>query len=231
MVGATADRLSPDPGPPAPGSRYQWYADGVAISGATRVDARAAARRSRTSRSPSTVTGTQVAATARSRRPPRRRLEIALTACAGHLWHASGRSTTLSAARARGRPARAFRVSVVRERSRHLRCYSARRSPSSCSQYGKSISVRVTGSLSGYQTIARDSVEHGGRAAIRAQTPISGTWNCPSWAPIKGNPELDDLSHAWAAVLQQDESRGVLPHRERGASGWIPQSQGVAAHR
>lgn len=51
---------------------------------------------------------------------------------------------------------------------------------------GKQISVRVTGSLSGYVTA---SVLSGRTAAVSyppRTTPID-SWNCPSWAPIKGN--------------------------------------------
>lgn len=54
---------------------------------------------------------------------------------------------------------------------------------------GKRITVRVTGSKSGYPTVARTS---GATATIgypSRTVPISGTWNCPSWAPIKGNAD------------------------------------------
>jgi putative cell wall-binding protein len=62
---------------------------------------------------------------------------------------------------------------------------------------GKRLSVRVTGSKSGYTTRTTTSAA---TAAVPRQTtttpppsrpsstsPIAGTWNCPSWAPIKGN--------------------------------------------
>lgn len=60
---------------------------------------------------------------------------------------------------------------------------------------GKRLSVRVTGSKAGYTT---RTITSGATApVVRASTlppsrpssttPIPGTWNCPSWAPIKGN--------------------------------------------
>jgi hypothetical protein len=53
---------------------------------------------------------------------------------------------------------------------------------------GKQISVKVTGSKSGYNSASRTS----GKTAkiVKATHPSSASpsgWNCPSWAPIKGN--------------------------------------------
>lgn len=60
---------------------------------------------------------------------------------------------------------------------------------------GKRLSVRVTGSKSGYTSRTMTSAVT--PAVTRAPSPppsrptstspIPGTWNCPSWAPIKGN--------------------------------------------
>ncbi|MDE0547460.1 carboxypeptidase regulatory-like domain-containing protein [Microbacterium sp. C7(2022)] len=58
----------------------------------------------------------------------------------------------------------------------------------SSSWAGKTIKVKVTGSRSGYQTASKLS------AATRtvgypSVTAPSSEWNCPSWAPIKGNAD------------------------------------------
>lgn len=52
-------------------------------------------------------------------------------------------------------------------------------------QAGKRISVKVTGSRSGYTTVSRVSAATA-NVAYPSQTTPSG-WNCPDWAPIKGN--------------------------------------------
>ena len=61
---------------------------------------------------------------------------------------------------------------------------------------GKRLSVRVTGSKSGYTTRTTTSAATAAvpKKATAPQpsrpsstVPIAGTWNCPSWAPIKGN--------------------------------------------
>lgn len=52
---------------------------------------------------------------------------------------------------------------------------------------GKRITVRVTGAKSGHPTVARTSAATAAIGYPSRTTPISGTWNCPSWAPIKGN--------------------------------------------
>ncbi|UUT35850.1 sunset domain-containing protein [Microbacterium elymi] len=53
-------------------------------------------------------------------------------------------------------------------------------------QAGKKISVRVTGRKSGYTTVSRTSAATGVIGYPSRTTPAS-LWNCPSWAPIKGN--------------------------------------------
>ncbi|WP_374313244.1 carboxypeptidase regulatory-like domain-containing protein [Microbacterium sp.] len=53
---------------------------------------------------------------------------------------------------------------------------------------GKTITVKVTGRLTGYSTVAKTSRA---TAAIGypSRTAPSSTWSCPSWAPIKGNAD------------------------------------------
>ncbi len=53
---------------------------------------------------------------------------------------------------------------------------------------GKRISVRVTGSKAGYPTVARTSAATG-LIGYPNRTQPSSEWNCPSWAPIKGNAD------------------------------------------
>lgn len=51
---------------------------------------------------------------------------------------------------------------------------------------GKRLSAKVTGRLSGYSTFT--STTNTSRAvALPSRTSPSSSWNCPSWAPIKGN--------------------------------------------
>lgn len=51
---------------------------------------------------------------------------------------------------------------------------------------GKRISVRVTGSQNGYTTLAQVSNATGPVKTPSRYNP-GGSWNCPAWAPIKGN--------------------------------------------
>lgn len=48
------------------------------------------------------------------------------------------------------------------------------------------ITVKVTGSKSGYITVARTSAKTG-VVGYPSRTKPASTWNCPAWAPIKGN--------------------------------------------
>ena len=51
---------------------------------------------------------------------------------------------------------------------------------------GHRISVTVTGSKSGYTTASRTSGQTG-KVTYPNRTAPSSSWNCPTWAPIKGN--------------------------------------------
>ncbi|AMG82502.1 MULTISPECIES: sunset domain-containing protein [Microbacterium] len=50
------------------------------------------------------------------------------------------------------------------------------------------ITVKVTGTKSGYVTAARTSAQTAAVTYPARTTPVS-TWNCPAWAPIKGNAQ------------------------------------------
>ncbi|MGP3535624.1 sunset domain-containing protein [Microbacterium sp. RD1] len=52
---------------------------------------------------------------------------------------------------------------------------------------GRTITVRVTGTLAGYVTAAKTSAPTAKIAAVPGQTAPLTTGECPSWAPIKGN--------------------------------------------
>lgn len=54
------------------------------------------------------------------------------------------------------------------------------------SMAGKRITVKVTGSKSGYVTASKTSAATATISYPSSTAPTS-TWNCPSWAPIKGN--------------------------------------------
>ncbi|MCK2024540.1 hypothetical protein KZC52_16545 [Microbacterium sp. kSW2-24] len=51
---------------------------------------------------------------------------------------------------------------------------------------GKRVTVRVTGAKSGYVTAQRTSTASAAVTYPNRTTPVS-SWDCPSWAPIKGN--------------------------------------------
>ncbi|MFF8817137.1 hypothetical protein ACF07D_03950 [Leucobacter sp. NPDC015123] len=51
---------------------------------------------------------------------------------------------------------------------------------------GKRISVRVTGSKSGYTAASQTSAATG-NIGYPSRTKPASSWNCPAWAPIKGN--------------------------------------------
>jgi len=54
-------------------------------------------------------------------------------------------------------------------------------------QHGKRISVKVTGSKSGYTTASATSKVTAVVSYPDRTKPVGGSWNCPAWAPIKGN--------------------------------------------
>ncbi|GAA1180912.1 hypothetical protein GCM10009584_23660 [Ornithinimicrobium humiphilum] len=56
----------------------------------------------------------------------------------------------------------------------------------SASRAGQTITVKVTGKKSGYPTVSRTSRATAAVTYPTRTAPIS-SWNCPSWAPIKGN--------------------------------------------
>ncbi|MDR2996666.1 MAG: hypothetical protein LBU78_00940, partial [Microbacterium sp.] len=56
----------------------------------------------------------------------------------------------------------------------------------SSAMVGKQISVRVTGSQSGYASKAVTSAKTA-KVSYPGRTAPIDTWNCPAWAPIKGN--------------------------------------------
>jgi len=51
---------------------------------------------------------------------------------------------------------------------------------------GKKISVKVTGKKSGYKTVSKTSKKTATIGYPSRTKPVSA-WNCPAWAPIKGN--------------------------------------------
>lgn len=53
-------------------------------------------------------------------------------------------------------------------------------------QAGKKISVKVTGKKAGYTTVSRTSAKTA-KIGYPSRTAPASAWNCPAWAPIKGN--------------------------------------------
>jgi hypothetical protein len=161
---------------------YQWYADGVAISGATyatlklgtaqkgkRITVKVTGKRSgyatvaKTSAatlrvatvSTPTISGSRLVTYTLTARPGTWTTGTAFT----YQWYANG--VALSGA-----------------------TYSTL--SLKASQVGKRITVRVTGTKSGYPRVSRTSAATGAIAYPVWTYPVS-SWSCPSWAPIKGN--------------------------------------------
>ena len=167
---------------PSTSLSYQWYADGVAISGATsstlklgsatkdhRIRVKVTGRKAgyaTVTKSSSSTLRVQTAPTPKATGTPR--VTYTLTASRGtwssgtsftYQWYANG--TAISGATG----------STLRLGTAHV---------------GKTIKVKVTGRKSGYPTLARTSAA---TAAVTypSSTPGLSTGECPSWAPIKGN--------------------------------------------
>lgn len=164
--------------------RYQWYADGVAISGATAKTLKLGAGqkdkaiRVKVTGSRSgyaTVTKTS-AATLRVQTAPTPtisgtpKVTYRLTAKRGtwssgttftYQWYASG--TAIKGATA----------STLRLGTAHL---------------GKTIKVKVTGKKAGYPTVSRTS-KATAKVTYPSVTAPRSDGSCPSWAPIKGNAD------------------------------------------
>ncbi|MFF2371948.1 hypothetical protein [Agromyces sp. NPDC058110] len=51
----------------------------------------------------------------------------------------------------------------------------------------KSVAVTITARKAGYQTVAARSAGTASVQAPNVAPPVNGTWDCPAWAPIKGN--------------------------------------------
>lgn len=164
---------------------YRWYADGVAISGATgttltvtstlkdkRIQVRVTGRKD----GYATVTKAS-ASTQRVQVAPRPtisgtpKVTYTLTARRGTSW-SSGTSFTYQWY-ADGRAISGATYSTLKL---------------SAGRVGQTIKVKVTGRKSGYPTVSRTSAATAAVTYPLRTTPID-TWNCPSWAPIKGNAD------------------------------------------
>ncbi|MGL5816743.1 MAG: hypothetical protein ACRCYR_04210 [Phycicoccus sp.] len=161
---------------------YVWMADGTVISGATastlrlssltrgkRISVRVTGRKSGYATVVRASGSTARVATAATPSVSGSRLvTYTLTANAGtwtsgttfsHQWYANG-----AAIRGATRSTLKLGTSLV----------------------GKRISVKLTGSKSGYPTVARFSASTAAVGYPSRTSPVS-EWSCPSWAPIKGN--------------------------------------------
>lgn len=161
---------------------YQWYADGVAISGATKATYVVSSAREH-DRITVKVTGRKsgYATVSKTSGATTRILRVGtpsisgtalvtrtLTASTGtwtsgadlrYQWYAGGKA-------------------ISGATSRTLKLTSA--------HAGKTITVKVTGRLSGYATISKTS-RATSSIGYPSRTAPTSSWNCPSWAPIKGN--------------------------------------------
>lgn len=181
IVGST---LTATPGTWTTGTTltYQWYADGTAISGATKkthkltsaqkdkkVQVKVTGKKSgyaTVTKSSSSTAYVQIAPTPTISGTPR--VTNTLTAKRGtwssgttftYQWYANGAA-----------------ISGATKSTLTL----------SASRAGKTITVKVTGKKSGYPTVSRTSKATAAVTYPSRTAPVD-SWNCPSWAPIKGN--------------------------------------------
>lgn len=175
---------SPGTWTPSTTLRYQWYADGVAISGATAKTLKLGAgqkdkaiRVKVTGRKSGYATVTKTsAATLQVQTAPTPKISgspkvtYRLTAKRGtwssgttftYQWYAGGTAI-------KGATGSTFKVGTA--------------------QLGRTIKVKVTGRKSGYPTVSRTSTA---TAAVTYPlvAPPRSDGSCPSWAPIKGNAD------------------------------------------
>lgn len=164
--------------------RYQWYADGVAIPGATARTLKLGAgqkdkaiRVKVTGRKAGYATVTKTSnATLRVQTAPAPKISgtpkvtYRLTAKRGtwssgttftYQWYASGKAI------------RGATSSTLRLGTAHV---------------GKTIKVKVTGRKSGYPTVSRTSTATA-KVTYPSRTAPRSDGSCPSWAPIKGNAD------------------------------------------
>jgi hypothetical protein len=162
---------------------YRWYADGVAISGATgrtykipsslrdkKITVRVTGKKS----GYATVTKTS-AATARVQVAPQPK--ISGTPKVTYTLKAN-RGTTWSAGTSFSYQWYANGKAISGATGATLKLGPAR--------VGQKITVKVTGRKSGYPTVSRTSAATAAVTYPLRTAPVSA-WNCPSWAPIKGN--------------------------------------------
>jgi hypothetical protein len=162
---------------------YRWYADGTAISGATgrtykvasslrdkKITVRVTGKKS----GYATVTRTS-AATARVQVALQPR--ISGTPKVTYTLRAD-RGTTWSAGTSFGYQWYANGKAISGATGATLKLGPAR--------VGQKITVKVTGRKSGYPTVSRTSAATAAVTYPLRTAPVSA-WNCPSWAPIKGN--------------------------------------------
>lgn len=164
---------------------YRWYADGVAITGATaktlsvgsalkdkRLQVRVTGRKdgyATVTKSSASTKRVQVAPRPTISGTPK--VTYTLTAKRGTSW-SSGTSFTYQWY-ADGRAISGATYSTLKL---------------SAGRVGQTIKVKVTGRKSGYPTVSRTSAATAAVTYPLRTTPVD-TWNCPSWAPIKGNAD------------------------------------------
>ncbi|MCW3492251.1 carboxypeptidase regulatory-like domain-containing protein [Microbacterium sp. SSM24] len=180
MVGGTVT-AKPNGWTPGAIFRYQWYADGLAISGATKATlVLGSAQRDRqisvkvTGSKPGYGSGFRTSASS---------LKVAV-APAPSVGGTVMVGSTLTARTGTWTPATTFTYQWSANGSAIAGATRSTFTPSRA-YAGKRITVKVVGSNSGYQRISRDSAA---TAAVRSGKAAPATRdNCPSGYPIKGN--------------------------------------------
>lgn len=181
VVGST---LTAKPGTWTGGTsyRYQWYVDGRTIKGATKSSLKLSSSRM-DGRLTVKVTGRKSGYTTLTRESARTaRVQQAptpgLSGSAKVTYRVSVKRGTWSKGTtfsykwyAAGKAITGANSSSLRLSSKHV---------------GKRITVKVTGRKTGYPTVTRTSKASKTVSYPNRTDPVS-EWNCPSWAPIKGN--------------------------------------------
>lgn len=181
-------KLTVKPGSWTAGTRlsYQWYAAGKALSGATAstyIPASSVVGKSLTVRVAGNLGG--YTTLARASKVTANVLYGTLTAPTPKVSGSARIGNTLTATAGSWTTGTSLRYQWLLNGTPIAGATKPSLAISSVSWKGKALSVTVTGTKSGYTTSAKRSASTAGVVVPGSTTP-SG-WNCPSWAPIKGN--------------------------------------------
>ncbi|MFD5599469.1 hypothetical protein ACFWHR_05375 [Leucobacter sp. NPDC058333] len=182
-VGSTLSAQAGTWGPQKPKLSYRWLREGKEISGATRATY-ALTKSDAGKRVSVRVTGSKTGYQSESKTSVARHVPLVMRAAKPKISGSSVVGSRLTAVSGSWTSGTKLKYQWYRGGS----AISGATSPSygvRAADVGSSLSVRVSGSKSGYASESRTS-KGSARVKYPSRTPGQG-WNCPAWAPIKGN--------------------------------------------